>query len=102
MNFRIAEFSVVSCLVATAIACGGGQQQPSQERPVSVDAVAETGTTAIVDHAVESLSGESVDLASFRGKPMLIVNTASKCGYTPQYESLQKLYEKYGEGDLVG
>jgi glutathione peroxidase len=63
--------------------------------------VAETSATAVIDHVVESLTGESVDLASFRGKPMLIVNTASKCGYTPQYDSLQKLYEQYGEGDLV-
>jgi glutathione peroxidase len=87
-------------LVATAVACGGGQQS-SQEQPVSPAAAPVTGVSAIVDHAVESLSGETVDLASFRGKPMLIVNTASKCGYTPQYEGLQKLYERYGESDLI-
>jgi len=101
MKFRTAVFSVVSCLATTAIACGGGQQQSSQEGPLAAAAVAETGASAIVDHVVESLTGESVDLASFRGKPMLIVNTASKCGYTPQYEGLQQLYERYGDGDLV-
>jgi glutathione peroxidase len=65
------------------------------------EAPAPAAAPAVIDHTVESLTGETVDLSSFRGRPMLIVNTASKCGYTPQYDGLQKLYEKYGEGDLV-
>jgi len=56
---------------------------------------------AVIDHTVRALTGETVELNAFRGHPMLIVNTASKCGYTTQYEGLQKLWEKYGEGDLV-
>ncbi len=44
---------------------------------------------------VKSLSGEDIDFATFRGKKILIVNTASECGYTPQYADLEKLYEQY-------
>jgi glutathione peroxidase len=45
--------------------------------------------------------GQPVSLADFEGKPVLIVNTASKCGFTPQYEGLQELYEKYADRGLV-
>ena len=45
--------------------------------------------------------GATVDLADFAGKPVLIVNTASKCGFTPQYDGLQKLYEEFGPNGLV-
>jgi glutathione peroxidase len=45
--------------------------------------------------------GEQVDLAQFRGQPLLIVNTASKCGFTPQYDGLQELHEQYGPQGLV-
>lgn len=51
---------------------------------------------SIYDFKINSISGKPVDLHQFKGKYMLIVNTASKCGYTPQYAQLQKLHEQYG------
>ena len=50
---------------------------------------------SIYDYKVEALDGSTIDFADFKGKKILIVNTASKCGYTPQYEGLQALYEKH-------
>jgi glutathione peroxidase len=50
---------------------------------------------------MKGLDGKEVDLSKFHGKVVLIVNVASKCGYTPQYEGLQKLYDKYGKEGLV-
>lgn len=57
-------------------------------------------TQTIYDFKVASLNGGSIDFADFKGKKILIVNTASKCGFTPQYEDLEALYKKY-EGKLV-
>ncbi len=56
--------------------------------------------TDLYDHQVKLLDGGELDLSSLRGKPTLIVNTASKCGYTPQYEGLQTLYERYSDRGL--
>ncbi|KAA3602317.1 MAG: glutathione peroxidase [Candidatus Scalindua sp. AMX11] len=53
------------------------------------------------DIEVESIEGEKYHLSEYRGKAVLIVNTASECGYTPQYKSLQSLYEQYKEKGLV-
>lgn len=50
---------------------------------------------SIYDFKVDGLSGGKIDLSSYRGKKILIVNTASKCGYTPQYADLEKLAETY-------
>lgn len=49
----------------------------------------------------QSLKGEPIDLADYTGRPMLIVNTASLCGFTPQYAGLQELWTKFGERGLV-
>jgi glutathione peroxidase len=50
---------------------------------------------------VKTLQGEEVDLAKYAGKVVMIVNVASKCGYTPQYKQLQQLHEKYAERGLA-
>lgn len=44
---------------------------------------------------VKSIEGKTIDFSSFKGKKILVVNTASKCGYTPQYEALQQVYSTY-------
>ncbi len=44
---------------------------------------------------VQGIDGKQINFASFKGKKILVVNTASKCGYTPQYEALEKVYEQY-------
>ncbi|WP_369806997.1 glutathione peroxidase [Flavihumibacter rivuli] len=49
----------------------------------------------IYDFKVNGLDGKPIDLSSYKGKKILIVNTASQCGYTPQYADLQQLYDKY-------
>ncbi len=57
--------------------------------------------TSIHQFKVETLAGESFDFSSLEGKKVMVVNTASKCGLTPQYEKLQALYEKYQDQDFV-
>ncbi len=58
-----------------------------------------TAMAGVFDFTMNSLNGESVDLEQYRGRVVLIVNVASECGYTYQYEGLQNLHEKYaGEG----
>lgn len=56
---------------------------------------------SIQDFTVLDIAGREVSLADYRGKVLLIVNTASKCGFTPQYEGLEALYRDLGERGLV-
>ena len=53
------------------------------------------GSSSIYQFKVPGLDGGTIDFSKFKGKKILIVNTASKCGNTPQYAALEKLYEKY-------
>ena len=57
--------------------------------------------TSLTDFSANTLSGQEQDLAAYAGKVVLVVNTASQCGLTPQFTGLETLYEKYVEQGLV-
>ncbi len=52
---------------------------------------------SVYDFQIQSISGEMIDFSDYKGKKIMIVNTASECGYTPQYEDLQLVHENFGD-----
>lgn len=99
-------FSIIVCAVICALGlvqCTGGQA--AKKETAATDAAQTVVTTETADlqqtgetlHSfkVKDIDGNDFDLASLKGKKVLVVNVASKCGLTPQYEELQALYEKY-------
>ena len=59
------------------------------------------GDPTIHSFKVKSIEGGTIDFSKFKGKKILVVNTASKCGFTPQYEALEKVYEEYKDKLVV-
>lgn len=70
--------------------------------PLSTRALAETAMSRITAYAFSfpALSGDDIHLADYTGRPLLVVNTASLCAYTPQYAGLQQLWTEFGERGL--
>lgn len=68
---------------------------------MTVALAASAQTKSFYDFKVKTLDGAEFDFASLKGKKVMIVNTASKCGYTPQYTNLEKLYKEKGGKDFV-
>ena len=66
-----------------------------------IAAVAMAGEKSVYDFALNSIEGEPTSLAKFRGKVVLLVNVASRCGFTPQYSALQNVYETYQDRNFV-
>jgi len=63
--------------------------------------VGSSQSLSFYDFKVKTLEGQPFDFATLKGKKVMIVNTASKCGNTPQYKDLEELYEKYGNDNFV-
>lgn len=64
-------------------------------------ALANAACPALLNHKVKTLDGKPLDLCQFENRPILVVNTASKCGFTPQFEKLEGMYRQYKDRGLV-
>jgi glutathione peroxidase len=90
-----------TCAFVFAIVAGGCSHDPpppvpATQPPPSPAAVAPEGkkTMSLHDFTMKTIDGKEQSLAEYKGKVLLVVNVASKCGYTPQYEGLERLHEK--------
>lgn len=98
---------ILPILTVALVSCGSpSDDQAANDTAMNTASVVETSTDmqaskSFYDFTVTSLSGEEFSFEQLRGKRVLIVNTASECGYTPQYEQLQDLYEQYGGEDFT-
>lgn len=88
-------------VLALVCACNGASS-PAPAKPTGPAAAGSpfSPNDVVLDHEVTMLDGSKTSLASYRGKALLVVNTASECGYTPQYAGLQKLYAELGPRGL--
>ena len=83
--------SIYAFIVAALAAMGSATPSSAAESPCP----------SVLDHQFANLMDEPVSLCQFREKVLLIVNTASECGYTPQYDGLEKLYRRYRDKGFV-
>lgn len=91
---------VVHLVLSLALVAGSGCSW-NKARTAEGGAAAIAGGPVVTTHRVKDIAGKDVDLSAYRGKTLLIVNTASQCGFTPQYGGLQTLHERYEKKGLV-
>lgn len=95
MKKLVTLFSVVALFYS----CQNQAQKNQTTSPTAITTPMSAET--IYQFKVEDLDGNAFDFASLKGKKILVVNTASECGLTPQYEKLQAIYEKYKDQNFV-
>ena len=89
----------VAFTALSLVSCMDNNAQNKNATATKTDKVMEK--QSIYQFKVTDLSGKEFDFASLKGKKILVVNTASKCGLTPQYENLQTIYDQYKDKNLV-
>jgi len=82
-------------------ACFGGKKVYTVDEATKNKIADMDRIKTIYDFKVETISGDTLDLASLKGKKVMIVNTASKCGLTPQFEQLEQLYKEFKDQNFV-
>jgi cytochrome oxidase Cu insertion factor (SCO1/SenC/PrrC family) len=92
--------SVVVGQTPTTRPAGGATTRPASEKSSHAAAVTAASATSPLDFTLPDITGQETALAKYKGHVVLIVNVASKCGLTPQYEQLQALHEKYAARGL--
>jgi glutathione peroxidase len=102
---RTAQLLTIGFVLGLATACSGGSNTTNTTTDTTETMTTETNQTAQASgfhtFKVSSLEGKEIDLSQYKGKKVLVVNTASECGYTPQYADLQKLHETHGDKVVV-
>lgn len=68
---------------------------------IGVSHMANAACSELYNHQLTTLQGDKINLCDYQDKPILVVNTASKCGFTPQFEALEALYSKYKSNGLL-
>lgn len=82
--FKAKAMCAMGVMVAAAVICGPA-----------------FGGAMVLDHKMKDIDGKEVDLSQYKGKVVMIVNVASKCGFTPQYEQLEAMHKKYKDQGFV-
>ncbi|MGY6741447.1 MAG: glutathione peroxidase [Cecembia sp.] len=90
---------ILFVIAVIAFACTSSVQKQNPENITSLEQL--LMEKSIYDFKMNDINGEEVDFSQFKGKRLLLVNVASKCGYTPQYADLQKLHEMHGDEVVI-
>ncbi|WP_371927376.1 glutathione peroxidase [Pontibacter sp. HSC-36F09] len=98
---RIAQLLTVGLVLGVSTACTGGSSNTNQEKDMATETNQTAQANSFYTFKIESLEGKEIDFSKFKCKKVLVVNTASECGYTPQYADLQKLHETHGEQVVI-
>lgn len=99
MSKIISVFSLMLVFAATVTTTTSCAQKST--KVTSTTATKKVMKKSIYDYKATDINGKTFDFSTLKGKKIIIVNTASKCGYTGQYDGLEKLYKEYGKDGLV-